>query len=327
VRQGIAGLVGVQPDMTMVAEAATGREAIQQFRAHRPDVTLMDVQMPEMNGLDALIAIRTEFPNARVVVLTTYEGDVQILRALKAGAQGYLLKNTLHSELLQTIRAVHAGRRNLSPEVSFQVAQHVSDEALTPAEILVLRLISGGNANNPFFYVSSSPWNLFEVLAEFLELRKIPAGPLLLRDWGVSSVDPGEGGHAGHKTRHITTLLELYPALPFILVGDSGQEDPEIYHRAVRDHPERILAVYIRNVSRRPERVEAIRKLAAEVEKSGSTLILADDTLAAARHAAEKGWIDPAALPEIGEVAHAEDRPRAEELKEENKAMSRGQED
>jgi phosphatidate phosphatase APP1 len=184
----------------------------------------------------------------------------------------------------------------------------------------------GPFAHNPFFYVSSSPWNLFEVLAEFLELRKIPAGPLLLRDWGVSSVDPGEGGHSGHKTRHIATILELYPTLPFILVGDSGQEDPEIYHRAVRDHPERILAVYIRNVSRRPERVEAIRKLAAELESAGSTLILADDTLAAARHAAEQGWIETSALPEIGEVAHAEDQPRAEELKEENKAMSRGQE-
>ena len=104
VREGIAGLIGVQPDMTVVAEAANGREAIQQFRTHRPDVTLMDLQMPEMNGLDALIAIRTEFPDARVIVLTTYEGDAQILRAVKAGAQGYLLKNTLHSDLLQTIR-------------------------------------------------------------------------------------------------------------------------------------------------------------------------------------------------------------------------------
>ena len=147
VREGIAGLVGVQPDMTVVAEAANGREAIQQFRTHRPDVTLMDIQMPEMNGLDALIAIRTEFPDAKVIVLTTYEGDVHILRALKAGAQGYLLKNTLHSELLHTIRAVHAGKRSLSPEVSFQVAEHVSDQALTPAEVVVLRLIAAGNAN------------------------------------------------------------------------------------------------------------------------------------------------------------------------------------
>ena len=147
VREGIAGLVGVQPDMTLVAQAANGRDAIQQFRTHRPDVTLMDLQMPEMNGLDALIAIRTEFPDAKVIVVTTYEGDVHILRALKAGALGYLLKNTLHSELLQTIRAVHAGKRSLSPEVSFQVAEHMGDEALTPAEVAVLRLIAAGNAN------------------------------------------------------------------------------------------------------------------------------------------------------------------------------------
>jgi DNA-binding NarL/FixJ family response regulator len=147
VRDGIAGLVGIQTDMTLVAQAANGRDAIQQFRTHRPDITLMDLQMPEMNGLDALIAIRTEFPEARVIMLTTYEGDVHILRALRAGAQGYLLKNTLHSDLLGTIRAVHAGKRSLSPEVSFQVAEHMSDDALTPAEIAVLRLIAVGNAN------------------------------------------------------------------------------------------------------------------------------------------------------------------------------------
>jgi DNA-binding NarL/FixJ family response regulator len=147
VREGIAGLIGVQPDMTMVGEAANGREAIQQFRTHRPDVTLMDLQMPEMNGIDALIAIRAEFPDARIVVLTTYEGDIQILRAVKAGAQGYLLKNTLHSELLRTIRAVHAGKKILSPEASLQIAEHVSDESLTPAEVAVLRLIAAGNAN------------------------------------------------------------------------------------------------------------------------------------------------------------------------------------
>jgi DNA-binding NarL/FixJ family response regulator len=147
VREGIAGLVRIQPDMTLVAEAANGREAIQQFRTHRPDVTLMDLQMPEMNGLDALLAIRTEFPDAKIIMLTTYEGDVHILRALKGGAQGYLLKSTLHSDLLRTIRAVHAGKKSLSPEVSFQVAEHMSDDALTPAEIAVLRLIAAGNAN------------------------------------------------------------------------------------------------------------------------------------------------------------------------------------
>ena len=147
VREGIAGLIGVQPDMTLAGEACNGREAIQQFRALHPDVTLMDLQMPEMNGLDALIAIRNEFPDARVIVLTTYAGDVQILRALKAGAQAYLLKNTLHRELLETIRAVYAGKKALSPEASYEVAEHATDDTLTPAEIAVLRLIAAGNAN------------------------------------------------------------------------------------------------------------------------------------------------------------------------------------
>ena len=147
VRQGIVGLIAVQSDMTLVAEAANGREAIQQFRAHHPDVTLMDLQMAEMGGLDAIIAIRGEFPEARIIVLTTYAGDVQVLRAIKAGARGYLLKNTLHKELLETIRAVHAGRKWLSPEASYQVAEHATDEALTPAEIRVLRLIAEGKAN------------------------------------------------------------------------------------------------------------------------------------------------------------------------------------
>jgi DNA-binding NarL/FixJ family response regulator len=147
VRQGIAVLVGTQPDMTLVAEASNGREAIQQFRTHRPDVTLMDLQMPEMNGFDAIVAIRGEFPDAKIVVLTTYKGDVQILRALKAGAQGYLLKSTFHKELVEMIRAVHAGRKALSPEASYEIAEHATDDALTPAEINVLRLIAAGNAN------------------------------------------------------------------------------------------------------------------------------------------------------------------------------------
>jgi DNA-binding NarL/FixJ family response regulator len=147
VRQGIAVLVGTQPDMSLVAEASNGREAIQQFRAHRPAITIMDLQMPEMNGLDALIAIRGEFPNAKIIVLTTYAGDVQILRALKNGAQGYLLKNTFHKELIETIRAVHAGKKSLSPEVSYEIAEHSTDDALTPAEVSVLKLIAAGNAN------------------------------------------------------------------------------------------------------------------------------------------------------------------------------------
>jgi DNA-binding NarL/FixJ family response regulator len=147
VRQGIGVLVSTQPDITLVAEASNGREAIQQFRTHHPDITLMDLQMPEMNGLDAIIAIRGEFPTAKIIVLTTYKGDVQIVRALKAGAQGYLLKNTFHKELLETIRAVHAGKKALSPEASYEIAEHSMDDALTPAEVSVLRLIAAGNAN------------------------------------------------------------------------------------------------------------------------------------------------------------------------------------
>jgi DNA-binding NarL/FixJ family response regulator len=147
IRQGIAGLLSVQPDMVLVGEASNGREAIQQFRMQNPHITLMDLQMPEMNGIDALIAIRNEFPDAKVIVLTTYVGDVQILRALEAGAQAYLLKNTLHKELLDTIRAVYVGKKSLSPEASYEIAEHATDDALTPAEILVLRLIALGNAN------------------------------------------------------------------------------------------------------------------------------------------------------------------------------------
>jgi len=146
-RQGIATLVAGQSDISVVAQAANGREGIQQFRAHRPDVTLMDLQMPEMGGLDAIVAIRGEFPEARIIVLTTYTGDVQVLRALKAGAWAYLLKNSLHKELLETIRAVHAGKKAISPEVSYELAEHAVDDTLTPAEIAVLRLIATGNAN------------------------------------------------------------------------------------------------------------------------------------------------------------------------------------
>jgi DNA-binding NarL/FixJ family response regulator len=147
IRQGIAGLVATEADMNLIAQAANGLEAIQQFRRHRPDITLMDLQMPEMNGLDAIIAIRGEFPEARIIVLTTYAGDVQALRALKAGARAYLLKDSLHKELLATIRAVQAGKKYISPEVSFQLAEHATDDALTPAEARVLRLIAEGNAN------------------------------------------------------------------------------------------------------------------------------------------------------------------------------------
>jgi len=146
-REGVSALVNGESDMSIVAQASNGREAIQQFRTHQPDITLMDLQLPEMNGLDALSAIRGEFPEARIIVLTTYAGDMQVLRAIKAGARGYLLKDTLHKELVDTIRAVHAGKKYISTEASFELAEHASDDVLTPAEVRVLRLIAEGNAN------------------------------------------------------------------------------------------------------------------------------------------------------------------------------------
>jgi len=146
-RDGIAALLAGQPDLELVAQASNGREAIEQFRRHAPDVTLMDLQMPEMSGIDAIVAIREASPDARVIVLTTYSGDVQVLRALKAGARAYLLKNLLHKELLTTIRSVHAGQKTMSPSVAAELADFSGDEALTPREIEVLRLIASGLAN------------------------------------------------------------------------------------------------------------------------------------------------------------------------------------
>jgi DNA-binding NarL/FixJ family response regulator len=146
-REGIAALVASQSDMKLVAEASTGREALEQFRKHRPDLTLMDLEMPDMNGIEAMIAICAEFPEARIIVLTTYKGDVQVLRALKAGARAYLLKGLLRKELLETIRAVHAGKKRISPEVAAELADHVADDTLTAREIEVLRLIAAGDAN------------------------------------------------------------------------------------------------------------------------------------------------------------------------------------
>jgi len=146
-RGGIAALIGNQTDMEVVAEASNGREALQQFRKHSPDITLMDLQMPEMSGIDAISAIRGEFPEARIIILTTHAGDVQVSRALKAGARGYLLKGSLRNELLETIRAVHAGQKPVSSEVAVEIAEHSTDDALTPREVDVLRLVANGKMN------------------------------------------------------------------------------------------------------------------------------------------------------------------------------------
>jgi DNA-binding NarL/FixJ family response regulator len=146
-REGIVGAINSQSDMLLIGEASNGKEAIEQFRLHRPDVTLMDLQMPTMNGTDAIIAIRSEFPAARIVVLTAYKGDVQALRALKAGAVGYLLKNMLRKELLDTIRVVDSGRRRIPPEIARELGEHIVDDELSDREIEVLKLIAAGTSN------------------------------------------------------------------------------------------------------------------------------------------------------------------------------------
>jgi DNA-binding NarL/FixJ family response regulator len=146
-REGIAAVIDGEEDIDLIGEATSGQEAIDLFRLHRPDVTLMDLQMPGMGGIDAIIAIRSEFSSARFIVLTTYRGDIQALRALKAGASGYLLKNMLRKELLDTIRAVHAGHRRIPPEIAAELADHVTDDALSEKEIAVLQKVATGNSN------------------------------------------------------------------------------------------------------------------------------------------------------------------------------------
>ncbi len=146
-REGISALVRTQTDMDLVAEASTGSEAINEFRQHRPDITLMDLQMPGMSGIDAIAAIRADFPDARIIVLTTHAGDALVSRALKAGVRAYLSKSMLRKELLDTIRAVHGGRIRVSPAIAAEMAEHVADDALTPRELDVLRLVARGNAN------------------------------------------------------------------------------------------------------------------------------------------------------------------------------------
>ena len=151
-REGIAAVLASEADMVLVGEASNGREGIEQFRAHRPDVTLMDLQMPVMNGTDAIIAIRKEFPDARIIVLTTYSGDVQAVRAFEAGAVGYLLKNLVRKELVETIRSVHSGKKRIPPEIAVGIAEHHADDALTEREIEVLKHVAAGNANKMVAY-------------------------------------------------------------------------------------------------------------------------------------------------------------------------------
>jgi DNA-binding NarL/FixJ family response regulator len=146
-REGIAAIIRNEPDMLLVAEASNGREAIQGFREHRPDITLMDLRLPDISGIDAMVAIRTEFPDARIIMLTTFEGDVEISRALQAGAAGYMLKTMPRRQLVDTIRKVHTGKKHIPPEIAAHLAEHLGDEALSKREVDVLQKIAGGNRN------------------------------------------------------------------------------------------------------------------------------------------------------------------------------------
>jgi DNA-binding NarL/FixJ family response regulator len=162
-RKGIAALVNGEPDMKLVAEAVNGDEAVEKFRLHRPDVTLMDVQMPGVNGIEALSRIMGEFPDARVIVLTTYKGDAQVMRALRAGARAYLLKANVHLEILEVIRAVHAGKKRIPPEIASELAEHATEDELSTREIDVLRLIAAGNSNKQI----ADRLNIGEATAKF----------------------------------------------------------------------------------------------------------------------------------------------------------------
>ncbi len=146
-REGIAAIIRNEPDMLLVAEASNGREAIQGFREHRPDITLMDLRLPDISGIDAMVAIRTEFPEARIIMLTTFEGDIEIRRALQAGAVGYMLKTMPRRQLVEMIRRVHAGKKHIPPEIAAHLAEHMGDESLSKREVDVLQKIAGGNRN------------------------------------------------------------------------------------------------------------------------------------------------------------------------------------
>ena len=170
-----------------------------------------------------------------------------------------------------------------------------------------LRNGKSGNERNPIFYVSSSPWNIYDVITEFMDLQKVPKGPLMLRDWDIRLSALSSARHFDHKGVAIRSLIELYPDKQFILIGDTSQHDPEIYRQIVGEFPNRVMAIYIRDVNRNAERKASITKLAEEVLAAGSTLVLAEDTLGAAKHAVEQGWINEASLPDVHEEKKADE--------------------
>jgi len=285
--------------------------------------------------------VRISFAGAKQDVVSDGEGYFSAWLAPTAAAKSRNLWHTVEAELLQSHRPdsepVRGSGEILVPPSSaeFAVVSDIDDTVIQTGATDLVRMARAtlfenartrlpfpgvaafyralqngahGSALNPIFYVSSSPWNLYDLLTEFMQLQEIPLGPLMLRDWDFTLQRPR---HGPHKLGAISQIMDLYPDLSVILIGDSGQEDPEIYSEVVARYPKRILATYIRNVTSNPERSAAIRSLAEEVVRAGSTLILADDTMAAARHAAENGWIASGSLAAISSEKSKEEAGKA----------------
>lgn len=286
--------------------------------------------------------VRARFQHLEKIIRTDVEGHFEVTMEVTGPLPGDRLWHEIDLELVAPQREgagpVQATGSVLTPPSTarFGVISDIDDTVLhTDATNLIrmARTVFLGNANtrlpfkgvaafyralfegkehdmNPLFYVSSSPWNLYDLLSDFFNLQEIPIGPVLfLRDWGINENEVLPSRHRDYKLGVIRRIMDYYDYLPFILLGDSGQEDPEIYHQVVRDYPDRVLAVYIRNVSRRLKRGRAIRALAEEVLEAGSTLILADDTLPMAEHAAKNGWIDPVNLLAIRDKVRQDAEP------------------
>lgn len=266
--------------------------------------------------------VRIGFGDAHVEVEADEEGH---FRAILPGGGASTAERYWHQAWIELLHPRGRGARAwiaIPSAPEFGVISDLDDTVINSGVRKVIRLVLEvlfGNAHsripfpgvgafyralhaggrNPIFYVSSSPWNLYDVLSQFFELHRIPEGPMDLRDWGLSADELLPTRHSAHKRDSIDRILAAYPDIPFLLVGDSGQEDPEIYRDVVRDHPDRVLGIYIRNVTPEPARQEAVQRLAEEVAAHDVDLVLADDTLTAARHAAARGWIDPEAIDDV----------------------------
>jgi len=248
---------------------------------HRYDTMLVSPLRPDAPAVKGTGEILIPSPTARFGVISDIDDTVIQSRV---------------SNFLQAARTVMLG--NARTRLPFPGVA---------AFYTALRNGIGGHEKNPVFYVSSSPWNIYDVISEFMDLQKIPHGPLLLRDWDIGFSALASDRHFEHKGVAIRNVMQLYPGMQFILIGDTSQHDPEIYSQIVREFPERVKAIYIRDVTSSAERSGAVKKLAEEILAAGSTLVLAEDTLGAARHAVEQGWISAESLPDVQQEKQADE--------------------